>query len=270
MDDARFWALIDLLDGVADDGSVARLSAQLAADEVDAFGAALDEAVEGLLARCRVPATHEGDAAELLAAAVVAAGRSTYRSTRETGGELDPGAWRWEGAEALLVAGLEGDDEWDRSPFVLQWLTADLPDGVGSAWTGEEPALPDGVDPDDPAFGFVPATDPAWDAARDALHADAGVAEARRDIGARFGVEWDAVHVWLVLRDGLTEPDITLWAPDGEPADPADGEETPDDDTVVVWGATPAADLRGLDGPGRTAAYLELVTGLLQVVLDDA
>ena len=101
MDEARFWRLVDVLGGTADDTSTARLAAELVEhDEVDAFGDHLDVLVAQLLAACDVPVTHDGDTAEWIAAAVIARGRDTYErrwppapsSTRTRGTGPRPGA----------------------------------------------------------------------------------------------------------------------------------------------------------------------------------
>ncbi|MDO3398358.1 hypothetical protein QWJ41_21790, partial [Nocardioides sp. SOB44] len=71
--------------------------------------------------------------------------------------------WRWEEAEALLVAGLTEDEDEphegvgdlaDQLGIHQQWRSLQVPDGVLTSW-GEEVAEIDGVLGDDPAFGLV-------------------------------------------------------------------------------------------------------------------
>ncbi|GAW50518.1 MULTISPECIES: hypothetical protein [unclassified Nocardioides] len=86
MDDTRFWQLVDLLGGTADERTVPVLEADLAASgDAEGFLDALQVTVDDLLARCPVPGSHEGDTAEWIAAAVVAAGRETYERTIAAG-----------------------------------------------------------------------------------------------------------------------------------------------------------------------------------------
>lgn len=255
MDDARFWLLIETLDGVAHHVSVGRLASELDATEREALATRARELADALLSRCRVPETHADDTADItgehLAAAVVATGRESYRATLAAGGVLDPTAWDWEEAGSLLApAPPEGTDA--LPAFVLRWLTEDLPSGVGSSWTADTPDLGD-----DPAYGQVVASDPAWDVAAERLLLDPAVARTRAAVGERFGASYDAVAVWLTLRD-VEEPAIEVWPPADDDPDPQ----------LVVTGTVAGDDLLGLTEEERTTAYLELVTGLLQVVLD--
>ena len=107
----RFWRLVELLAGTADEETVPRLEAALAPGEHETFADAVQDHVDRLLARREVPGSHAGDTAEHLAAAVVAAGRDTYERELALDAPLDPGRWRWEEAERLLVAGLAAEEE---------------------------------------------------------------------------------------------------------------------------------------------------------------
>ncbi|MCH1868862.1 hypothetical protein [Nocardioides sp. CFH 31398] len=270
MNSSRVWELLGALGGVADERSVAALD--LSAEEADELGAAVRELVDSLLERCHVSHDHWGELSEAVAAAVVASGEDRYRQVHDRGGVLDPADWRWQEADALLGLGGSGEEP---AAFVLQWITEDLPDGVSSAWSAGHPTsgsvLPDGtVMDDDPAWGHVPAADPAWSSAVAALLVDPDVARARETVGAAHGASYDQVRVWLTLTD-TDEPAITLWVDDGGEDDGDDGGDDghEDDVEVVVVGTYPAADLRGTDVAERTTAYVEIVGGLLHVVAED-
>jgi hypothetical protein len=201
MDEARFWELVDLLGGTADDTTTPRLAAALVEqDEVDAFGEHVDVLVAQLLAACDVPASHDGDAAEWIAAAVIARGRATYEATLAAGGELDPDAWAWAEAEDLLVVGMTGEPE-DAGPFddglTLQWKSLEVPVGVETVWDPD-----DDEHGDDPAYGLVPTSDEAWAAALGVLATDE---EFQR---RRAALEPLALHV--VVRD-VEELELSAW-----------------------------------------------------------
>lgn len=202
----RFWALIDTLGGVADDESCERLDLQLQrTGEGDAFADEVENHVGDLLRHCAVPPGQPADTEEWLAAAVVAAGHDAYEATIAAGEELDPARWRWQDAEALLVAGwsshaaavesalpLEGEPDF---PVTLQWKVMTPPPGVQTDF---------GVDDfgDDPEAGLVPCSDPAWDQARRDLMDDPALTE---ELGA---LEWLGLHI--VVRDTaeVTEPEV--------------------------------------------------------------
>ncbi|WP_299051470.1 hypothetical protein [uncultured Nocardioides sp.] len=267
MNSSRVWELLRALDGVADETSVGRLGDSLAAEEERELGEAVRDLVDGLLERCHVTHDHWGEVSEAVAAAVLARGRDTYERVHTTGGVLDPDDWAWQEADALLALGEPAEGT---GPFVLQWLTEDLPAGVRSAWRTDHPPLDD-----DPSWGVVPAADPAWDSACETLLVDPGVAHARRSIGEAHGTSYDRVAVWLTLSD-TAEPTITVWADGAEDDDPSGGDagDSGDDGDdgdgeVVLVGTYPAADLRDVDVRDRTAAYVEIVAGLLQVVDED-
>ena len=239
MDEARFWRLVDVLGGTADDTSTARLAAELVEhDEVDAFGDRLDVLVAQLLAACDVPVTHDGDTAEWIAAAVIARGRDTYERTLAAGAELDPDAWHWAEAGSLLVVGMSeedgaapGDDR-----LTLQWKSRQVPVGVETLWDPEHDEHGD-----DPAFGLVPTADEAWDAALGVLMTDA---EFQR---RRAALEPVALHV--VVRD-VEELELSAW---------------PDPDAVEsVVLAVPVSLV--LAEESRVEAYLDAVVTVITAV----
>ncbi len=241
----RFWRLVELLDGTADQETVARLEAAMAPGEQETFADAVQDHVDRLLARREVPGSHAGDTAEHLAAAVVAAGRDTYERELALDAPLDPGQWRWEEAEALLVAGLAEEEEppdgvgdlADQLGIHLQWRSVQVPDGVLTSW-GEEVAEIDEVVGDDPSFGRFPTDDPHWHEALSRLAEDP---EFHRRREAVAGLE---LHV--VVRD---TDEATLSAyPDAEAAEHA---------VLVVPVAAMTAE------PDRVEAYVESVVTLL-------
>jgi hypothetical protein len=214
----RFWELVGTLDGVADDMSCAELDALLReTGEGSAFADILDPHVESLVRGCRWPNGIAGsDTMNWVAAAVVAAGRSTYEIVLAAQ-EVNPDQWQWGEAEALLVAGAEESeddappDHGDPVPPVrvaLQWLSVPSPEGV--------PGPPDDDDPtgvmdpgDDPDWGRVPVHDPDWVAARERLAADQSFLERRARLGD--------LGLWLTVRpvppEGQTAPDPDRHSP---------------------------------------------------------
>ena len=248
----RFWRLVELLDGTADEQSVPRLEAAMAPGEQETFADVVQDHVDRLLARREVPGSHAGDTAEHLAAAVVAAGRDTYERELALDSPLDPDWWRWEEAEALLVAGLTEDEDEphegvgdlaDQLGIHLQWRSLQVPDGVLTSW-GEEVAEIDGVLGDDPAFGRVPADDPHWHEALQRLAEDP---EFHRRRAAVADLE---LHV--VVRD---TDEATLSAfPDADAAEHV---------VLVVPREAMTAD------PDRTEAYVEAVVTMLVSLTDD-
>lgn len=250
MDETRFWELIGRLGGVADERTVAVLEAELHPDETESFDAALASRIDRLLERRTVPDSHEGDTAEWIAAAVIAAGREGYERELAGSGELVPDDWAWSDAEVLLVAGVAGDghgaghgaaassvDVDDALGLWMQWKSHRLPDGVATSW---DPEIEDVVDdPDDPAFGRVPATDPAWDDALAALAADPEFHRRRTLLGA--------IGLHLVVRD-VDEASLQPWP-----------SET---DVQHVVLTLPAVQAR-TDREARAADYLEAVVALV-------
>ncbi|TIC84065.1 hypothetical protein [Nocardioides sp. GY 10127] len=203
----EFWSHVAGLGGVADDASVEALVERLTAEEAEAFAERVESLVEELLRACDVPSSHTGDTAEWLAAAVVAAGRETYEATLAAGAPLDPDRWAWDEAEALLVvAPVEGEDEaFDLAgePAVtFQWLHLTSPEDVETAYDENVAEVTGalGIGPD-PAFGPVPASDPAFDRAL-----------ARHQ-------EWPAgsPRLHLAVLEGFEEPTPTLWPSVEEP-----------------------------------------------------
>ncbi|MCL8024769.1 hypothetical protein [Nocardioides bruguierae] len=203
----EFWAHVDSLGGVADDGTVEDLVERLSTAEAEAFAERVEVLVEELLRACDVPGTHTGDTAEWLAAAVIAAGRETYEATLAAGEPLDPERWAWDEAEALLVvAPVEGEDEAfglpATPPVTFQWLHLTSPDDVETAYDENVAEVTGalGIGPD-PAFGPVPASDPAFDRAL-ARHQDWPTA---------------APQLHLAVMEGFDEPTPTLWPNVEEP-----------------------------------------------------
>jgi hypothetical protein len=210
----RFWELVGTLDGVADDLSCAELDGLLReTGEGSAFADILDPHVESLVWGCRWPNDIAGsDVMNWVAAAVVAAGRTTYESVLAAR-EVNPDEWQWGEAEALLVAGA-GESPEDLPPdhgdpvppvaVALQWLAVPAPEGV----QGLHDDVPDGAfDPgDDPAWGRVPVHDPDWLAAQQRLAGDQSFLDRRARLGdLRLGLT-----VRPVPPVGQTAPD-----PDG-------------------------------------------------------
>jgi hypothetical protein len=241
VDDDRFWELVGLLGGTADDSTTPRLAAVLAEhDEADTFGDHLDVLVAQLLASCDVPPAQDGDTAEWIAAAIIARGRETYRRTLAAGGVLDPDAWEWAEAESLLLVGMSGEDEEPADAFgaglTLQWKSAEVPVGVETGWDPES----DQGD-DDPAHGRVPTSDEAWDAALGVLATDE---EFQR---RRAALEPIALHV--VVRD-IEELELSAW---------------PDPDAVEsVVLAVPTSLV--LAEESRVEAYLDAVVTIMTAV----
>ncbi|MBM7509857.1 hypothetical protein ABKW28_03280 [Nocardioides sp. 31GB23] len=247
----RFWRLVELLAGTADEETVPRLEAALAPGEHETFADAVQDHVDRLLARREVPGSHAGDTAEHLAAAVVAAGRDTYERELALDTPLDPGRWRWEEAERLLVAGLVAEEEphdgvgdlAEQLGVHLQWRSVQVPDGVLTSW-GEEVAEIDGVLGDDPAFGRVPADDPHWHEALQRLAEDPEFHHRRAAVA---GLE---LHV--VVRD---TDEATLSAfPDADAAEHV---------VLVVPVEAMTAD------PHRAEAYVEAVVTMLVSLTED-
>lgn len=240
MDRSRFWALVDLLGGTADDTTTPRLAAELAErDEVEAFAEHVDVLVPLLLAACDVPPSHGGDTAEWIAAAVIARGQEVYERTLAAGGPLDPDDWDWAEAENLLLVGMTsqgdgpgpGDDR-----LTLQWKSREVPVGVETVWDPE-----DDEHGDDPAYGLVPTSDEAWDAAVGVLMTDA---EFQR---RRAALEPIALHV--VVRD-IDELELSAWP-------------SPDETESVVL-AVPVAMVLGEES--RVEAYLDAVVTVMTAV----
>lgn len=202
----RFWELVASLGGRVDDVSAEQLEDRLDPAEAEAFGDHVQQHVDALLARCEVPSSHGGDTAEWIAAAVVAAGEEVYRRTLQRGGLLDPAAWEWEEAEALLVVGHPELDPVDDGPggtpdlpMTFQWHSGQVPPGVRTVW---DPQTADvlgtlGV-AFDPAFGQVPATDPHF-------------------VEVVSGLPPAALQRHLVVSEDVEEPRWLLFPEHGEP-----------------------------------------------------
>jgi hypothetical protein len=216
----RFWELVGTLDGVADDLSCAELDGLLReTGEGAAFADILDPLVESLVWGCRWPDEIAGsDAMNWVAAAVVAAGRSTYEAVLAAR-EVDPDQWEWGEAEALLVVGVEEsaeDEEPDHGDPVppvgvaLQWLAVPAPEGVQGPHDDD---IDGAFDPgDDPAWGRVRVDDPDWLAAQQRLAGDQSFLDRRARLGD--------------LRLGLTVrpvPPVGQTAPDPDSHSPLDG-----------------------------------------------
>jgi len=238
MDVARFWELVELLGGAADDASTARLGAVLVEqDEVEGFADHLDVLVARLLATCDVPASHDGDAAEWIACAVVASGRASYERVLAAGAPLDPDEWAWAEADGLLVVGEELADA-PADSLTLQWKSREVPVGVETVWDPDDDAHGD-----DPAYGLVPTSDEAWDAALGVLATD------EEFLRRRAALDPLALHV--VVRD-VDELELSAW-PDPDAAE-----------SVVL--TVPAAIV--LAEESRVEAYLDAVVTLMTAVQD--
>lgn len=216
----RFWELVGMLDGVADDMSCAELDALLReTGEESAFTDILDPLVESLVRGCRWPSAIAGsDTMNWVAAAVVAAGRTTYESVLAAQ-EVNPDQWQWGEAEALLVAGAEErvedapPDHGDPVPPVgvaLQWLAVPAPEGVQGPHDDDQD---EAIDPgDDPAWGRVPVHDPDWLAAQQRLAGDQSFLDRRARLGD--------LRLWLTVRP---VPPVGQAAPDPDSHSPLDG-----------------------------------------------
>lgn len=245
MDEQDFWALVDLLDGVADDTTTPRLDAVLReSGRAEDFLANLADRVERLLDRCEVPVSHHGETAGWIAAAVVAAGRETYEQTLAAGAELDPDVWAWSEAENLLVAGVSPQEVADvdlHDRLTLQWRTTTVPAGVVTHF---EPDLDLG---DDPGWGQSFLEDQQWDHALEILTGDELFA-------ARLGALGD-IMLHVVVRD-TDEAVVSLWP---RPEELEEDEELEDAVLVVPTGTILAA-------ASRTEAYVQAVQNLISSV----
>jgi hypothetical protein len=213
VDAARFWELVGTLGGVADDAGAEALEDRLGVGEGEPFADPVSRHVSALLARCSLPTSHEGDAAEWVAAAVVAAGRHAYERVLDAGGRLDPDDWAWDEAEALLVVGhpeLDPAEEptdpegWRGTtpdlPISFQWHAAQVAPGVLTRWgnAASEVKVEMGV-AHDPAWGRVPAL-------------DAQFVECVED------APWEAaLERHVIVSDTVTEPEWLLFPQAGEP-----------------------------------------------------
>jgi hypothetical protein len=249
----RFWRLVDLLDGVADEESLPRLLAALAPGEDETFADAVQEHVDRLLARREVPLAHACDSGEVVAAAVVAAGRAVYERELDLDDLLDPAQWRTHQAEALLLAGWDepdpayprgSDTTWAEQLGVhLQWKSTQVPQEVLTAW-GAEVAELDDVVADDPGFGRIPTDDPHWHEALSRLAEDPEFHRRREAVAS--------LELHVVVRD---TDEATLSAyPDAEAAEHA---------VLVVPVAAMTAEA------DRVEAYVESVVTLLVSLTED-
>lgn len=253
MDTDRFWELVDVLGGTADDVTLPRLEAELRGGEAEPFLDEVYDLVAALLERCSLPATHAGDTGEWIAAAVVAAGRETYERTRAAGGPIDPTDWAWGEAEALLVAGVEehdedvhGADDERAEEFgadqlevklglTFQWCATDPPDGVDTSF---DPAADGGDDPGQPT---VWSSDDEWTATLAVLDGDPEFHRRRTSLAA--------VGLHLVVR-AVDEATLMAWPSDEDVRD------------VVL---TVPVDVV-MAAPTRHDAYVEAVVTLVTAV----
>jgi hypothetical protein len=161
------------------------------------FVDAVDDHVRRLLAACTLPEDLWGDSAEWLAAALIAAGRTTYEENVASGATIDPDAWNWDESEALLGTGFphEGGDpsasDLLESLVSLQWNAEQVPDGVSTTW---EPFVDMFGAADDPMLGRSVVTDPEWE-------------QAMAQIGPDTGT---SLHLALVVRD-LPDAENLRW-----------------------------------------------------------
>ena len=235
MDAARFWELVDLLGGTADDASTDRLAAVLVEqDGVEEFADHLDVLVAQLLATCEVPALHS-DTAEWLACAVVASGQASYERVLAAAAPLDPDDWAWTEAGSLLVVG-EALAEGPADSLTLQWKSREVPVGVETVWDPDDDAHGD-----DPAYGLVPTSDEAWDAALGVLGTDEEFLRRRATL--------DPLALHVVVRD-VEELELSAW-PDPDAAE-----------SVVL--TVPVAMV--LSEESRVEAYLDAVVTLMTAV----
>ncbi|MEN8707382.1 MAG: hypothetical protein ABF306_14700 [Nocardioides marinisabuli] len=249
----RFWRLIDLLDGTADEESVQLIEAALAPGEEETFADAVLDHVDRLLARREALVAHACDSPYPVAAAVVAAGREVYERELTLDGPLDPAQWQAHESEELLVVGLgepdpsrpRGSDQtWaEQLGLHLQWRSTQVPEGVLTSW-GAEIAELDGVVGDDPAFGRIPTDDPQWHEALSRLAADPEFHRRREAVAD--------LELHVVVRD---TDEATLSAyPDAEAAEHVV--------LVVPVGALTA-------DADRAEAYVEAVVTMLVSLTED-
>ena len=178
MDEDEFWEFVARLGGVADQASCMALGLELgSAGRGPEFCDAVEEHVRRLLVACTLPEDLWGDSAEWLAAAVIAAGRTTYEQHVSSEAAIDPDAWDWDESEALLSTGfLHEPSDLSASDLLeavasLQWNAEPVPDGVSTTW---EPFV-DLLDAsDNPALGRSVVTDPEWEQALAQLGPDTG------------------------------------------------------------------------------------------------
>ncbi|GEP37909.1 hypothetical protein NPS01_15720 [Nocardioides psychrotolerans] len=202
MSPERFWELVETLDGVADDTTTPALDRMLRDHgEGENFLDLVEEHVERILERCEVPASHQGDTAEWIAAAVIAAGRAEHDRVLLSGAALVPDDWAWAEAENLLVAGAAHDQD---TPLpgsllglTLEWKTTDLPADMESTF---DPRLDRAGD--DPRHGRTITHDPAWAEAVLRLDADPEFHRRRASIGD--------VGLHLKVREA-EEMELTPW-----------------------------------------------------------
>ncbi|KQQ43597.1 hypothetical protein [Nocardioides sp. Leaf307] len=248
----RFWSLVDLLGGRVDAAGVARLEeALLAADVEETLGFAdeLDALVSELVVRCtvvldpdaqRVEVPDEvAEPAELVATAVVAAGRETHDRVLGAGQPLSSREWAWREAALLLEAGMGDErlDDLEGPDVLLQWRTTQVPDRVDTDWDADAlGGLDLGVDP---TLGVVLARDPDLEEALLRLQADPEYQRRRALI--------DGIDLHLVVSE-VAEPELTAWP-------------TPEAVEHAVL-EVPVGTF-DLDGSPRTDTYLDLVVTLV-------
>lgn len=238
----RFWELVETLGGVADDTTTPALDRVLHDHgEGEAFQDLVEEHVERLLERCQVPASHRGDTAEWIAAAVIAAGRAEHDRVLASGAPLVPDAWAWAEAENLLVVGMPHEVDsplpGTRIGITLEWKTLDLPVDIESTfdpvldWAG-----------DDPRHGHSVTLDPAWTEAVLRLEADPEFHRRRTSIAE--------VGLHLKVRD-CEELELTPWPSEDEV------------DHVVL-----SVPIAGFADQDRTDVYVQVVAELVLSVQD--
>jgi hypothetical protein len=198
VDEDEFWEFVQRLGGVADAASCMALELELgAAGRGLEFCDAVEVHVRRLLAACTLPEDLWGDSAEWLAAALIAAGRTTYEENVSSGARIDPDAWNWDESEALLSTGFPHEpgslsaSDLLESVASLQWNAEQVPDGVSTSW---EPFVDMFGAGDDPMLGRSVVTDPEWDQALAQLGPDTGT----------------SLHLALVVRD-LPEAENLRW-----------------------------------------------------------
>ena len=173
---------------------------------------------------------------------MVAAGKASYDAVRAQG-EVDPGQWRWDEAEALLVVGFEMTEE-DQAhgppadhgePGVTSRSHAAMAFDPVTSWRTHSARPQHRLDhrprrfrPDD---GRTPVHDPDWVEAQRHLAADQSF------LARRLRVEH--LGLWLTVRPV---------PPDGEPA-PEPSSHSPFDGFRPVRGAI-ASQVETSEGPG--------------------
>ena len=121
-----------------------------------------------------MPASHDGDTAEWIACRRGRQRARVVRAGLAAGAPLDPDDWAWAEAESLSWSARRPADA-PADSLTLQWKSREVPVGVETVWDPD-----DDEHGDDPAYGLVPTSDEAWDAAL-------GVLADRRRVPAPAG-----------------------------------------------------------------------------------